>query len=95
MFCLLLLVAGMVVAVIIGDVNSPIVGCMSIQSSVLPTTPTSPPTLTPIQTTAIASMSVAITTSISVTSTTPRVSGTSVPQDEGEGKVTLIRYTGM
>ena len=28
-------------------------------------------------------------------STTPRVSGTSVPQDEGEGKVALIRYTRM
>ena len=55
MFCLLLLVAGMAVAVRLGDVNSPIVGCMSIPSPVLSTTTTTA-TTTPTSSTPSASV---------------------------------------
>ena len=94
MFLSSLLVAGKTVAVRIGDGDSPIVGCISLPSPVLPSmsatitplaqTTTSVPTTSELpQTTA--TQSISTTSELPQTTATPRVSVTSKSQGKTSG----------
>ena len=73
------LVAGKAVAVRIGGANSPIVGCMSLPSPVLPSTSA---TTTPPLAQTTATPSVSTTSEPPQTTVTPRVSAT--PKSQGK-----------